>query len=244
MTGARSVHMLWISGPLSRLARLGLASFVSRGFDVTLWTYDRASLAGCGARLGDAVDYAPCAGSFAAVSSLFRYNVLAVRGGIWADMDIVALGDERDLPAQPFIASEKRRPFRHREPSATGEALTQITNCCMGNPTPAKCSLWQRATSAVESFVPSERQWENCGPNLLTRLMLAEPDDDVTILPPDIVNTVAWWNVPAYFLEDREPPRSPFLHLYASIWAKRGIDAEAAFPPNSLAGRLWREFGL
>ena len=244
MTMALPIHMLWVSGPLSSLARLGLASFLARGFDVTVWTYDRAALADCGAQLCDASEYAPREGSFAALSSLFRYNVLAVRGGIWADMDIVALSDEPELPAGPFIGSEKRRPFRHREPSATGETLTQITNCFMGNPTPVDGSLWQRASSAVESIVPSERQWENCGPNLLTRLMLDEPDHGITILPPDIVNPAGWWNVPAYFLEDRDPPATPFLHLYASIWTKRGIDVEAAFPPNSLAGRLWRGFGL
>lgn len=235
--------MLWVSGPLSKLARLGLASFLARGYNVTLWTYDREALAGCGAQLGDADEFAPREGSFAALSSLFRYNTLAVKGGIWADMDIVAL-NKPVLPSGPFIASEKRRPFRHREPSATGEALTQVTNCFMANPKPADGDLWQRATSAVESVVPSERQWENCGPHLLTRLMLEKPAHGLTILAPETVNPVAWWNVPAYFLEDREPPVSPFVHLYASIWAKRGIDAEAAFPPNSLAGRLWRGFGL
>ncbi len=241
---ALHVHMLWVSGPLARLARLGLASFLARGFDVTLWTYDRVALSGCGVLLGDADEFAPREGSFAALSSLFRYNVLAVRGGIWADLDIVALKAEPELPPGPFIASEKRRPFRHREASATGEALTQVTNCFMANLAPADGGLWQRATSAVESIVPSERQWENCGPHLLTRLMLDDPAHGVTILPPETVNPVAWWNVPAYFLEDREPPHTPFVHMYASIWAKRGIDAELPFPPNSLAGRLWRDLGL
>ena len=33
------VHMLWVSGPLSRLARLSLASFLAQGFRVTLWRY-------------------------------------------------------------------------------------------------------------------------------------------------------------------------------------------------------------
>ena len=31
------VHMLWVSGPLSRLARLSLASFLAQGYRVTLW---------------------------------------------------------------------------------------------------------------------------------------------------------------------------------------------------------------
>ncbi len=32
------VNMLWVSGDLSRLARLSLASFLRHGFRVTLWS--------------------------------------------------------------------------------------------------------------------------------------------------------------------------------------------------------------
>ena len=79
---------------------------------------------------------------------------------------------------------------------------------------------------------------------MLSRLMLDHPDHGVTILPPEAVDPVAWWNVPGYFLEDREPPPSPFMHMYATIWARRGVDAEEPFPEQSVAGRLWRRFGL
>ena len=34
------VHMLWVSGELSRLARLSLASFLANGYRVKLWSYD------------------------------------------------------------------------------------------------------------------------------------------------------------------------------------------------------------
>jgi hypothetical protein len=32
--------------------------------------------------------------------------------------------------------------------------------------------------------------------------------------------------------------------MYATIWSRRGIDAEKPFPQHSLAGRLWRRYGL
>ena len=238
------VHMLWVSGEISRLARLSLASFLTRGYDVTLWTYDQKPLAGCGVKLRDAAEIAPHEGNFAALTSLFRYNLLATLGGVWADMDIVALAADPGLDAIPLVASEKRRPFRHKEASATGEGLTQVTNCFMANPQPQDGDLWQRAASAVESIIPGERGWENVGPHLLTRLMLENPDHGVAILAPDLVDPVAWWNVPAYFLEARAAPASPFMHMYASIWAKRGVDAEAPFPADSLIQRLWRDHGL
>lgn len=242
------VNMLWVSEDLSRLARLSLTSFLRHGYRVTLWSYEPEAHAMSGAGVRDAAELVPegrdgdC--SLAYLSSLFRYRVLADMGGMWADMDVLALTDSPDIAAAPLVASEKRRPFRHNEPSATGDGLTQVTNCLMVNPDPVSGDLWHRAAEAVEALSPDDRTWENVGPHLLTRLMLDDPAHGVGILPPEMVDPASWWNVPAYFLEERDAPPSPFMHMYASIWAKRQVDAEAAFPVNSLAGKLWRRYGL
>ncbi|HRX36381.1 MAG TPA: hypothetical protein P5337_08280 [Aestuariivirga sp.] len=239
------VHMLWVSGELSRLARLSLASFRAHGYRVTLWSYDPRHL-GEGAR--DAAGILPKSredeGNLPYLTSLFRYRVLAEHGGIWSDMDVVALKDDPGIAAAPLVASEKRRPFRHVEPTATGESLTQVTNCFMANPSPRVGDLWHRATDVVAAFNPEHRTWENVGPHMLSRLMLDDPDNGVTILPTDAVDPVAWWNVPGYFLEDRPPPKSPFMHMYATIWARRDVDAEQPFAPDTLVGRLWKNLGL
>jgi hypothetical protein len=242
------VHMLWISGSMSQLARLSLASFLGNGYRVALWSYEPDAHSISGAGLRDAAELVPegrggdCSMDY--LSSLFRYRVLADRGGLWADMDVVALTDSPDIEATPLVASEKRRPFRYVEPSATGETLTQVTNCLMANPKPKPGDLWHRAADCVASLSEADRTWENMGPHLLTKLMLEDPSHGVAVLPPETVNPASWWNVPTYFLDEREPPPSPFMHMYASIWAKRGVDAEAPFPANSLAGKLWRRYGL
>jgi hypothetical protein len=242
------VHMLWVSGELSRLARLSLASFLANGYQVKLWSYDPGHLRAEFADVQDAATLLPMpaedAANMAYLTSLFRYRVLAEQGGIWADLDIVALDPEPKIEARPLIASEKRRPFRHAEPTATGESLTQVTNCFMANPTPRTGDLWHRAVDRVAALNPEDRNWENVGPHMLSGLMLREPDEDVDILPPEAVAPVAWWNVPGVFFEERDPPPSPFMHMYATIWTRRGIDAEMPFPHRSLAGRLWTRFGL
>lgn len=241
------VHMLWLAGPLSRLARLSLASFLAHGYRVSLWSLTPAALAGHGTQTADAraiLGDAAGDGDMAYVSSLFRYRLLAELGGLWSDMDVVALAGDSGIAAGPLVASEKRRPFRHREASATGEALTQVTNCFMANPLPRPGDLWHRAASRVAALAREERSWDAVGPPLLTRLMLDDPNHGVTILPPETVDPVAWWNVPAYFLEARDPPAAPFMHMYNSIWSKRGVDPEAPFPADSLAARLWRLYGL
>lgn len=242
------VHMLWVSGELSRLARLSLASFVSQGWRVKLWSYDPDHLRAEFADVEDASTLLPMppedAANMAYLTSLFRYRVLAEQGGIWADLDMVALDADPQIEARPLIASEKRRPFRHAEPTATGESLTQVTNCFMANPAPREGDLWHLALDRVAALNPEDRNWENVGPHMLSSLMLRHPDLDIDILPPEIVDPVAWWNVPGYFLEERDPPPSPFMHMYATIWTRRGVDAELPFPPRSLAGRLWTRFGL
>ena len=96
-------HMLWVSGELSRLVRLSLASYLARGFKVTLWSYAPEDHSSSGATVRDASDILPMdpdeEGSLAYLSSLFRYRLLATEGGVWSDMDVVALGDAADLPA-------------------------------------------------------------------------------------------------------------------------------------------------
>ncbi len=242
------VHMLWVSGELSRLARLSLASFIANGYSVTVWSYEPDVITASGAKVRDAAGVLPLShkdqGNLAYLSSLFRYRLMAGEGGIWSDMDVVALSDEPEIKAAPFIASEKRRPFRHTEPTATGESLTQVTNCFMANPKPQPGDFWHGALDAVAALSPEDRTWKNVGPHMLSRLMIQHPDHGLDILPPETVDPVAWWNVPGYFLEDREPPPSPFMHMYATIWARRGVDAEAPFPEHSVAGRLYRRFGL
>jgi Glycosyltransferase sugar-binding region containing DXD motif len=233
-----AINMLWVKGPLSRLARLSHASFVQRGFEVVVWSYDRAT------NTRDAAEITPYTEDIAVLSNQFRYNLLATLGGIWSDMDVVALAGPEALPRGAFVASEKRRPFRHKEASATGEGLTQVTNCFMGNPSPRNGDLWHQAASAVHNQNPEERRWESVGPHLLSELMLRQPGHGVEILPPEAVDPVAWWNVPGYFLEDRPPPPSPFMHMYASIWKRRGVDENQPFPPDSLAGRLWKSVAL
>ena len=95
------VHMLWVSGELSRLARLSLASFLANGYRVPLWSYDPDHLRAEFADVQDASTLLPMpaedATNMAYLTSLFRYRVLAEQGGIWADLDVVALDHVHEL---------------------------------------------------------------------------------------------------------------------------------------------------
>jgi hypothetical protein len=234
------VHMFWLSEDFSRLARLSLASFQRHGFRVTLWSYEPDAHAMSGAGVRDARELVPdgldADMPLLHLSSLLRYRALADIGGMWADMDLIALSDSPDIMAAPLIASEFRR-------GAGGNGQTQLSTSLMVSPEPEPGDLWSRAAAEAAALGPETWNWENAGPNLLARLM-REDKGQVSTLAPEVTDPPAAWNVPACFLGANEPPDAPFMHMHASLWAKHGLDADAAFAEGSLAGRLWREFGL
>jgi hypothetical protein len=239
------VHMLWVEGELSHLARLGLTSFLRHGYAVNLWTYDDRALKASGATLQDASSIMPKpSGALAGFTDMFRYRLLSVHGGVWADVDIVALTSSPGLPDAPAISTERRRPLRHRFVSATGNSTTQVNNCFIVSPVPSSDGLMAKAWQEASGLPHKDTSWDSVGPHLVNRLMLENRNHGFALLQDKVVNPIAWWNVPMAFLEDREPPQSPFLHFYSSIWRQRGAASQEAFPPKSLAGRLWRENGL
>ena len=178
------------------------------------------------------------------LTSLFRYRVLAEHGGIWADMDVVALDDDPQIEARPLIASEKRRPFRHAEPTATGESLTQVTNCFMANPEPRTGDLWHRAVDRVAALNPEERTLGKRRP--------------AHALRPDAGGARRGHRHPA--AAKRSIPsrggtcpaissRSAIRRHRPSCTCTQRSGRGAAWmpkrlPARSLAGRLWRRFGL
>ncbi len=138
--------------------------------------------------------------------------------------------------AAPLIASEYRR-------GAGESGQTRISTCLLVNPEPEPGDLFSRAAAAAAALGPQEWNWESAGQNLIARLMREAPEE-VSALAPDITDPPAASSVPSCFLEALDPPDAPFMLMHASLWARNGQHVEAAFAESSLAGRLWREFGL
>ena len=216
------VHMFWLSEDLSRLARLSLASFQRHGFRVTLWSYEPDAHAMSGAGVRDARELVPdgldADMPLPYLSSLLRYRALADIGGMWADMDMVALSDSPDIASAPLIASEYVR-------DAPGSGKTRLSACLMVNPEPEPGDLFSRAAEAAAALSPDAWNWESAGPNLISRLM-QESSGQVSTLAPEVTDPPVAWKVPACFLEAIDPPDAPFMHMHASLWVKHGMDAE------------------
>jgi hypothetical protein len=111
------VQSFWAGGPLSRIARLGVQSFVAHGHEVHLYCYDPVDNAPHGAVMRDAREIlsrdaflgqmaGPGADLHADASNAFRYKLLFDRGGCWTDTDVVCL-QPLDFPAESVFASEQ-----------------------------------------------------------------------------------------------------------------------------------------
>jgi hypothetical protein len=94
-----TIQMFWFGAPLSRIETLSIASFLAQGHRVDLYTYEDVGPLPPGTTQCDAREILPRellfrhrrTGSVGLFADWFRYRLLFLRGGIWADTDVVCL---------------------------------------------------------------------------------------------------------------------------------------------------------
>jgi hypothetical protein len=100
------VHGLWIGNNLSPLEILTIQSFLNKGHEFHLWSYEKISNIPLNTHVRDANEillknhvfsykksnkFGHGKGSLAGFSDIFRYKLLYELGGWWTDMDITSL---------------------------------------------------------------------------------------------------------------------------------------------------------
>lgn len=153
----------WHGGRLSPYEQFCLRSFVDCDHDFDLYTYDLTLAVPAGVQLRDASELMQqnevfCyqegfgKGSPSAFSNLFRYKLLAERGGWWVDTDVVCL--RKDIPiVNEFFALQQ-----------ADRVNTAIMYFRSGDPVILQC---------LEAAIKSGRtiKWGDTGPRLLTRVL-------------------------------------------------------------------------
>ncbi len=153
----------WHGGQLSPYERFCLRSFVDCGHDFDLYTYDLTLAVPAGVQVRDASELIHenevfCyqegfgKGSPSAFSNLFRYKLLAEKGGWWVDTDVVCL--RKDIPiVSEFFALQQ-----------VDRANTAIMYFNPGDPVMLQCLA--TATKAGRTI-----KWGETGPRLLTQVL-------------------------------------------------------------------------
>jgi len=256
-----TIQMFWHGAPLSRIERLCMASFCAHGHPVDLYVYEDPSPVPAGVRLRDASEILPAEAMFrhkrtqslGLFADWFRYRLLAERGGIWADADVVCLA--------PFdYASEEIYGWQDEH---------LINNAVLGLPAGHELAVWLAACCEdpnrvlpYDSFGVRLRKWrrrtllgnrrdavgwgEN-GPKGLTRAVRhfgceskALPSWHFYPVPPDQHGVL--------FQSPREGgavdvTRSRAVHLWNTLLeSEPGFDKNARFAEDSPYEQLCRRY--
>ena len=243
------VQGLWVKGPLSRIERLSIESFVRNGHEYHLYTYDDSEYRlPPGAIQKDAGEIVPRdkvwqhgfgeeAGSLAGFSDYFRFTLLFEKGGIWADADLVCLRPlSVDRPL--YISAETARP-------GIEQPSTQLLKFPKGD------DLLKRAIEYIESQDPGQIEFLQVGPRLIHRLV-DEMGYGAHVLPAKVANPVPWWQYYVMFLGEHAPRLSEMqadpdvccVHLWNEMIRRLEIPKDASLDPQSPIERLCARYAV
>jgi hypothetical protein len=236
------VHMFWAYGNLTRLERLAAASFVANGFDLKIWTYGSITNLPKGISQFDAREVIPESrifkyknGSYSGFSNLFRYKILSLKGGLWADTDIICLASSYDI----------------KKMSQDGFLVTQhtdfwnesINSNLIYHPNPKGGDLIDLAFAISERYQIENLNWGDCGPNLLTALVTLYPKLAPKIMSSEFANPIPSYKCPDILLKSKKISKNTwFLHCYNEVWRRKGIEKDNPYPPQSILGKLFAQY--
>jgi hypothetical protein len=227
----------WAGGQLSPYESLCLNSFVKCGHAFDLYTFDTGLTVPAGVRLRDARElFGPedffvyedgfGKGSPAAFSNIFRYKLLAQKGGWWVDTDVVC--QVRNAPnVKEFFARED-----------AGLINNAVLFFEPGHPLMVRC--FEEATRLGRAI-----RWGDAGPRLFTRV-LKEQARDGDALESSLCYPIHYSDaldvlVPSQFASVGERTASSlFIHLWNAMLHHHGIE-KTMLPPSGSALRHWAE---
>ncbi len=230
------VHMLWVEGELNPREWLCLSSFCRKGYSISLWSYGSPAVpSGCRVRnarevLPEDAIFLNRRGSYASFSDWFRYAVLHRFGGLYSDVDVIAVKPASHLPEEAFLVTEACR----KGPDA-------INNNVIFNPDPKQGNLIYGALQYAQEFPKESIVWSEIGPTLLTKLEKNNPDHGFRINSAEFANPISWWNCPTGLLDEAVPLHedTQFLHLYNEMWRIAKVDANLQLSDQSLIMRAY-----
>ena len=229
MTGPPDIiQSLWIGRPFSLLEKLCTQSFLNQGHEFHLYCYEEIQGVPPGVVIKNAAEILPAStifsykkglgkGSVSAFSNLFRYKLLAERGGWWVDSDIVCL-----------------RPFRFPEPVVIAGELSlenKIQAASAVLKFPPQHALMRHGHEIAAARKPKELRWGDTGPKLLHRL-LTETGQTQLIQPPGTFCPVHHWEWqqlvagPPELLAKTIASGATALHLWHERWRREKVQLD------------------
>ena len=230
------VRTLWHGPSIGPYQLMCLRSFVDRGHQVEVFSYDptltlpRWLRRRHGSEIIESdkvIRCLPDQEQVAIHASLFRCAMLHRLGGWWIDPDVVLLSDV--LPRDsPFIAGPREFEI----------VSTAAMNFPAGHPTLA--DALQKLTSLDQSI----GNWDRSGDLVLSQALSVHDDRGIGVATSAL--PLSWLDVtklfdPAQADEVEQNCRDQlFLDLHYDVWLRAGIPSYLGPPPNSFLDRLFQ----
>lgn len=225
------------SGELTPYEMLCLRSFVDHGHTFDLYTFESDLSVPVGVCVRDAAEILGPEeffvygdglgkGSPAAFANLFRYKLLAKKGGWWVDTDVLCLSG--DLPAfTEFFAAED-------------ETVINVAVLFFEPQHPLMIRCFDEARRMGRAA-----RWGDAGPYLFTRLVKEFGYRDRTLPTEQCYSVHHYWASdilrPSRYAHLSERTKSsPFVHLYNASLSLRGVQ-KSKFPPKGSMLHHWIE---
>jgi hypothetical protein len=256
-----TIHMFWHGPPLSRLERLCLKSFIAHGHRLDLYAYDEPQGVPQGVNVVDASSILARellfkhkrTGSVALFADWFRYRLLRMKGGVWADTDVVCLKPLRFEKPEIFAWQDERTINNAILGLPTGHRLAQWMEACCESPnrvlpydsTKTRFRKWRRRV--LQGNKRARIRWGEYGPRGFT-LAAKYLGDSQLALEASTFYPVAcedWRKLFAGSAGD-EPhwlATAHAVHLWNNMLGREpGFDKNAEFPSDSPYERLQKCF--
>lgn len=231
--GRPLAQSLWIGKHLRWIERASIQSYLLNGWRYQLYVYDIPDNVPDGVELMDASAILPRdavfregagsgmhRGSVGAFSDVFRYALLARRGGMWTDTDVINL-DPFDPEGARFIATE------------VSDAGIIGTNGAM-MAAPAGCALQETALDRAMALAHrDDMHFARIGPELLAELIGTDGLQGYDLLPVDFLNPIGWMETGRLLDPFADVARDPRLatarnlHVYTETWRLIGLGLQS-----------------
>lgn len=233
------IQGLWVRGSLPPMQELSIRSFLVNGHSYDLYSYDAVPNVPEGARLLSAYEILPIGDlvymrpgtlheySVAPFSNLFRYKLLHLRGGWWADLDVICL-QPFDFTAEWVFATERTED----------EKLLSAT-CVMR--APAGSTFFAECYERARTHPLIDTVWASTGPALVDS-MLTEYDLTRWMVGPEIFCPVDWWNAERLLNPGEIPEGSLAVHLWNEFWRLGNWSKEPIYESDVLYQRLFHRY--
>ena len=249
------MQSLWIGETIGPFGELCIGSFLAHGHRFRLFCYQAPSDLPAGVEVCDAREIVGeekifCdQGSYAHFADLFRWTLLAERGGWWTDLDVVCLRPLVGLGSCVFAREDDERvcgtllrfPARHPLPR---EMAAICRDPWRWLPDDGWRGRWRKVRRRLLPWRRGLRWGEAGGPSGLTRALRRHRMLDAA-LEASAFYPLHWRDWRRVFEEDAPllPDGAHALHLWNECARQEaGFDPEGPFPPSSLFERLRRRY--